>query len=343
MTTSLLDRLYAGRSNRLLFFRQGWGDLDLLKEIDRAGFSRSKPKKVDIRWEGASERGDAIIRHGSFRSPFQGPGFPDESRTGYVEFILPKGSPRETPVCLHLAATGDEGFGRRRTVFGLPLAGRGIGSLILENPFYGMRRPPDQHRKMLNRFSDLWVMGRATVEEGQSLMLWLREAGFSRLGVCGISMGGHMAARIGALSVEPVAIAACVAPHSAGAVFTEGILKNYLAWEILNRQLDGMDRAIDFMRRILNLTDIRNYPLPARPDAVFLVAASRDAYIPPESASILHRHWPGSNLKWIDTGHVGSFLFHRRDFLEAAIQAFSRLEVSCPGSLSGNRAMTKAH
>jgi pimeloyl-ACP methyl ester carboxylesterase len=184
---------------------------------------------------------------------------------------------------------------------------------------------------MLNRFSDLWTMGRATVAEGQSLMLWLREAGFNRLGVCGISMGGHMAARIGALSQEPVAIAACVAPHSAAAVFTEGILKNYLAWDILNRRLDGSGSAVDFMRNILSLTDIRNYPLPARPDAAFLVAASKDAYIPPESVSILHRHWPGSNLRWLDTGHVGAFLFHRRDFLEAAIQAFSRLEVPCHG------------
>ena len=331
MTTSLLDRLYAGQSNRRLFFRQGWGNLDFLKEIDRAGFSRLEAKPVDIRWDGPAKRGNAVIRRGSFQSPFQGAEFPDESRTGYVELILPKGTSRETPVCLHLAATGDEGFGRRRAVFGLPLARRGIGSLILENPFYGRRRPPDQHRKMLNRFSDLWTMGRATVEEGRSLLLWLREAGFERLGVCGISMGGHMAARIGALSPDPIAIAACVAPHSAGAVFTEGILRNYLDWDILNRQLDGFDRAIDFMRRILGLTDIRNYPFPARPDAAFIVAAARDAYIPPESASILHRHWPGSGMKWLNTGHVGAFLFHRRDFLEAAVRAFSRLEVPCPG------------
>ena len=331
MTTSMLDRLYAGQSNRRLFFRQGWGDLDLLKEIDRNGFFRSEPKRLDIRWEDDSEREGIVIRHGSFRSPFRGTGLPEESRTGYVEFILPKGFLPKPPVCLHLAATGDEGFGRRRAVFGVPLARRGIGSLILENPFYGRRRPPDQHRKMLNRFSDLWIMGRATVEEGQSLLQWLREAGFERLGVCGISMGGHMAARIGALSSEPVAIAACVAPHSAGAVFTEGILKHYSAWDILNRQLDGFDRAVDFMGRILGRTDIRKYPLPARPDAAFLVAAARDAYIPPESASILHRHWPGSSLTWLNTGHVGAFLFHRKDFLQAAIRAFSRLEVPCPG------------
>ena len=330
MKTSLLDRFYASQSNRRLFFRKGWGDLDLLKGIDRAGISVSPSKEINIRWEDARLWGEVSIRQGAFRSPYDGPGFPVESRTGYVELILPRGSPPEVPVCLHFAATGDEGFGRRRAALALPLAKRGIGSLILENPFYGKRRPPDQHRKMLNRFSDLWTMGRATIAEGQSLMLMLRAAGHTRLGTCGISMGGHMAAQVGALSPEPVAIAACITPHSAGAVFTEGVLKNYLAWEILNRQLDGQGPAIDFMRALLDGTDIRHYPLPGKPEAVCLVAAARDAYIPPESVSILHRHWPGSSLKWLNTGHVGAFLFHRRDFLEAVVTAFARLGAACP-------------
>jgi pimeloyl-ACP methyl ester carboxylesterase len=138
-------------------------------------------------------------------------------------------------------------------------------------------------------------------------------------------MGGHMAAQVGALSAEPAAIVACITPHSAGAVFTEGVLKKYLAWDVLERELDGSGSAFDLMRDFLDLTDIRHYPIPANPRACFLVAAAKDAYIPPESAMILHRCWPGSTMRWLKGGHVGAFLFHRGAFVEAIVKAFGKL------------------
>ena len=60
--------------------------------------------------------------------------------------------------------------------------------------------------------------------------------------------------------------------------------------------------------------------------AAVLVGARCDAYIPAESVRLLHAHWPGSTLHWMDTGHIGAFLFHRQAFLQAAIDAFRRLE-----------------
>ena len=321
----MLDRLYAGQSNKRLFFRQGWGDLPLLKNLLAAGFCIPSVQDVTIVWGQEGREKGARIRQGTYVSPFEAPGFPQESRMGYLELVLPQAKMQNIPVCLHFAATGDEGFARRRIALALPLARQGIGSLILENPFYGKRRPPGQHGKMLNRFVDLYLMGAATVREGRSLMQWLRLEGYDRLGVCGISMGGHMAAQVGALSPEPTAIAACITPHSASAVFTEGILKDYLAWDVLNRELNGAGRAFDLMRDFLNLTDIRHYPIPANPRACFLVAAANDAYIPPESAMILHRHWRGSTMRWLKGGHVGAFLFHRRDFLAAIVKAFGQL------------------
>ena len=323
--TSLLDRLYAGQSNKRLFFRQGWGDLALLKNLLAAGFCALPARDLTIVWGRERLEKGARICQGSYASPFDARGFPAESRTGFCELVLPRAATQKTPVCLHFAATGDEGFARRRIALALPLVRHGIGSLILENPFYGKRRPPGQHGKMLNRFIDLYLMGAATVQEGRSLMRWLRRKGYSRTGVCGISMGGHMAAQVGALSEEPAAIVACITPHSAGAVFTQGILKKYLAWDVLERELGGSGKAFDLMRDFLDLTDIRHCPVPANPRACFLVAASQDAYIPPESAIILNRHWPGSTMQWLRCGHVGAFLFHRRDFIAAIVKAFGHL------------------
>lgn len=322
---SLLDRTYAAWSNRRLFFRQGWGDLALLEESLRRAGPPDAVHPVPITWENAREEGPALLRQGSFPSPFRRPGFPTESHTAWVEMVLPRDWSQRTPVCVHFAATGDEGFERRRKILALPLVRHGIGSLILENPYYGRRRPPGQHSKMLNLFSDLWLMAGATVAEGRSLLDGLCREGFRRLGVCGISMGGSMAARVAALWPGELAVTALITPHSAAAVFTEGILKRYCAWDVLNRQLDGSGDAMTKMRAFLDHTDIRRLPPLGRPDAAFLVGARADAYISRESVEAVHRHWPGSTLTWVDSGHVGAFLFHRGLWVEAVRQSFERL------------------
>jgi pimeloyl-ACP methyl ester carboxylesterase len=322
---SLLDRTYAAWSNRRLFFRQGWGDLALLEEVLHRAGPADPVQAVSIAWEEPGEWDGALVKQGCFPSPYLRPGFPVESRTGWVEMVLPRDWSQRTPVCLHFAATGDEGFERRRKALAFPLLRHGIGSLILENPYYGRRRPPGQHSKMLNLFTDLWLMAGATITEGRSLLDWLRREGFERLGVCGISMGGSMAATVAALWPEPLAVTALITPHSAAAVFTEGILKHYCAWEVLNRQLGVSGSAMTKMREFLDHTDLRRLPPLLRPEAAFLVGARADAYISRESVENVHRHWPGSTLTWVGSGHVGAFLFHRGLWVEAVRNSFARL------------------
>lgn len=323
--TSLLDRLYAGLSNRRRFFSEGWGDLPHLRELLSSGAPSRPPTAIHVDWQEEEAMDGAIFRRGVFASPYSLMSLPEESRTARIEFVLPCKTTPATPVCLHFAATGDEGFTRRRVALALPLLKEGIASLILENPFYGMRRPAGQEGKMLRCFSDLWMMGGAAVEEGRSLLLWLRQEGYARLGVCGISMGGSMAAQVAVLTEEPLAMVGCMTAHSASTVFTEGILKNHLAWGVLDRQLGNDGPAVDLMRTLLGATDIRRFPPPRRPEAAILVAARRDAYVPPSSARKVHTHWPGAEMRWLDSGHVGAFLFHRDAFLAAVRDTFARL------------------
>jgi hypothetical protein len=207
----------------------------------------------------------------------------------------------------------------------LPLSKRGIGSLILENPFYGKRRPAGQHKKMLRSFSDLFLMGGATFMEGRALLDWLQQEGYLRTGVSGISMGGHMAAMVGSLSPVPVAIVPCIAPHSPSAVFTEGTLRHYCAWDVLKHGQNGQGQAREFMKGLLDIMDIRNFPEPSAPAAAVMIAAENDAYIPQDSTLKMHHHWPGSSLTWLGGGHVGAFLFHRRAFVSAIVHAFANL------------------
>jgi hypothetical protein len=64
--TSILDRLYASQSNRLLFFRDGWGNLPRLLELYRAGDHPGPPRPIAVRWEEIMENGTALLRRDAF-------------------------------------------------------------------------------------------------------------------------------------------------------------------------------------------------------------------------------------------------------------------------------------
>ena len=82
--TSLLDRLYASRSNRLLFFKDGWGDLPRLRELRRVGSHRGPPRPVEVRWEETVETETALLRRGAFHIPLHRP----SAARGEPDFLL---------------------------------------------------------------------------------------------------------------------------------------------------------------------------------------------------------------------------------------------------------------
>jgi hypothetical protein len=47
-----------------------------------------------------------------------------------------------------------------------------------------------QRGAKLQCVSDLLLLGKATIDEARSLLYWLQtEAGYSKMGICGLSMG----------------------------------------------------------------------------------------------------------------------------------------------------------
>ena len=75
----------------------------------------------------------------------------------------------------------------------LPLLKRDkIGALILENPFYGSRKPKHQRLSQLLHVSDLFTGGLSLILECLVLKRWLEERGFGPIGLTGLSMGGHV-------------------------------------------------------------------------------------------------------------------------------------------------------
>lgn len=72
----------------------------------------------------------------------------------------------------------------------------GISSIILENPFYGLRKPKDQTRSELNNVSDIFIMGGCLILEVLALFYWAQRNGYGPICITGISMGGHVSFRL---------------------------------------------------------------------------------------------------------------------------------------------------
>lgn len=282
---------------------QGWDDGDTIAAWRRVATRNPAPVGIDIDW-GADKRypGNILVRRGTFATPFNRPLLPEASHTAHVEWVAPADHAPGMPVCVLFAATGEEGFLTRRFV-ALALTRQGIASLILEAPFYGLRRPPAQKGFFVDRFSDLLAMLDTTIEEGRSLLLWLRQAGYTRQAVSGISMGGSVSALVAARTGWPVA-AICVVPaHAVGPVYCVGLLSQHVDWTALGGLRSGRDpRAV--MGEYLQVFDVSGYPRPVAEKASAFLSATEDACIPRDDSDRLHACWPQASVEWIAAGHT---------------------------------------
>ncbi|XP_027755354.1 protein ABHD18 isoform X3 [Empidonax traillii] len=154
------------------------------------------------------------------------------------QFIIPRRwNSKHRPVCIHLAGTGDHHFWRRRTLMARPMIKEAsMASLLLENPYYGCRKPKDQIRSCLKNVSDLFVMGGALILESAALLHWLEREGYGPLGMTGISMGGHMASLAVTNWPKPLPLIPCLSWSTASAVFTTGVLSKAVNWRELEKQ-----------------------------------------------------------------------------------------------------------
>lgn len=248
MSRSRLDQIY--RSILLSkFFVRGWGKPENLRKLfafrkilsNRESCLKLIDKNHPITITKEVDNGDHLLWEGEFISPFVDhlPGLlPKESELAKFQMVLPKKWPTHLkPTCLHLAGTGDHGFWRRRMLMGKPLLDEsGIASIMLENPFYGSRKPKDQKRSSLRNVSDLFVMGGCLILESLAIFNWCEREGFGPLGITGISMGGHNASLAATVWTKPLSLVPCLSWSTASGVFTQGVLSGAINWEMLKNQ-----------------------------------------------------------------------------------------------------------
>jgi hypothetical protein len=319
--TSRLDVWYARATGAPRLFDAGWGDEDLIERMGSLA-DAAPPAEIDLRWDEERVVGDTRVLKGRFESPLAAE-LPPESRTAYVELHLPRRWIGTPSACLHLATLGDEGFGRRRRSMVRPLVARGIAGMMLESPFHGRRRPASRRGVELRQVSELAVMARATVEEARALVAWLHTTGYGALGVSGFGLGGLFATLAGLTLPFAVAVVPCLAPSALAPALLDGIHGESCNWRVLNEE--HFDPARPHLGELLAGFDPSLLPAPRQPGAVVQMAATDDAYVPAGSAVELERLWAGSELRWLDGGHIAAILSHRSAFVAAVMDAMGRL------------------
>lgn len=295
--------------SRLRFFTGGWGDPSGLAHL--SGLRDLPDPEPLVPDYGPGRRdGDLILRSGTFPSPVAE--LPPAARTGHVLEVMPEAGTEE--ICVLMPAWNDHGY-RSRLTLARPLARRGIGSIILENPYYGDRRPFPEGQP-IQTVADFAVMGLGAVTEARGLL-----AGTAgRTGVAGFSMGGNLAALVAATMPGPLAVAPLAASHSPGPVYLDGVLRGGIAWEALT----GVDDPEVRLRSLLSAVSALDLPAPPHTGRAVLVAASGDGFVSIEATRALHRHWPGSVLWEVPGGHATLWYLGRPTLVDAVVAAFAR-------------------
>ncbi|HEX9643868.1 MAG TPA: alpha/beta hydrolase family protein [Acidimicrobiia bacterium] len=289
-------------------FTDGWGDETLIDRLQVA--EAPPPESITIDWRESPRRDGIVVRDGAFVSPAEH--LPEWSRVARVRLVAPV-APNGRLVVL-MAAWNDHDWDTRSGLADRLAAG-GVTSVMLENPYFGHRRPVEG--RAIGSVADFAVMGHATVHEGRALVAHFADT--HQVGVAGYSMGGNMAAFVGALSDRPVAIAPLAASHSPAPVWLDGIARVVIDWEALG----GTEREAR-LRATMARVSVLAIPPPPHTAAAVIVGSRRDGYIPASAVEALHAHWPGSELRWLRGGHA-TMIWYRKDALaDAIVAAFDR-------------------
>lgn len=319
---NLLDSAVSATFSQVKFFADGWGDPGVIREV-AARFEEGavEAAPITVRWITLPHTRGGIQRmRGYFETPTSDLPLPPAARAAYFDLLLPEGASvrLKPPVMLHLAATGDQGLARRAR-FAAPLVRRGVGALILEQPYYGMRRPACQRGVCLRSVADQLMMSLTAVQEARSLLRWLREDRYEHLGVTGYSMGGYTAAYTASLEDEPVAAVPVATGASPAPIFTDSPMARYPDWRAL-----GGRAGREALEALFHAFSLDHLPAPVSPELAILVAGQRDAIVAPAHVTRLAEHW-GSRVRWLPGGHVVNFWRHREVIHEALLDVAGML------------------
>lgn len=292
-------------------FQDGWGeDVALVREeLTQIPI----PSGMIFEQKAPQSLADRVVTDFRFRSPY--PRLPESSRYAYLRLFEP---PSANRVVLLMAAFNEHGY-ETRQAFADYLLNQNVAVAILENPYYGLRRP--NGGQPLRTAADLLKMGIGAVWDGVEITDWLRQRGSWTVGVAGYSMGANTAALVAAVSQHPLACAALAASPSPGPVFAGGALGASVDWKAL-----GGPSARSELGALFGEASVLRFPAPPHSEAAVILGILQDGYVMPEATRSLADHWPDAELFWAKGGHATVLWSQKRRLTELIVRSFDRAE-----------------
>ena len=299
-----LDRVQVWALRRSHCFRDGWGDLSRVEALAEQLRNPGPPAVLDVDLSPATRVLGADLRIGTFDSPAAH--LPDPVRTGRFWWLHPVDQHVRGAV-VAFASWGEEGPTLRGRMIG-GLVREGISVLILENPFYGVRRREGQRSTSLRTVGDFVDMQGATFDEARALVAWTSRQVDAPIAVTGFSMGGHLAATVACAAPSTLPVAVLAPPRCPSEPFTAGPLSTCIDWEALGGDTPEVHAR---WTAIMDLFEVIDLPLPRAPELTRIIACRDDGLVPPDHAHAIAARWRAP-IEHVEVGHVGAALTQGR-------------------------------
>lgn len=191
-------------------------------------------------------------------------------------------------------------------------------------PFHGARKP----REALFSGEFFWTADLVRSIEGvrqaacdsRAVMAWLRDQGYSRIGVTGISLGGAITMLLACLSPLPDFIVPIISHLELESAVEEAPILWRMKQDLEKWGVDAQQRK-DLFRRL----GLSSYAPILAPERQLWVQAREDVYIDAALAEAQWRQWGEPHVMWIEGGHM-TFPLH----LDAITQRIDRFLATLP-------------
>ncbi|CAF1473017.1 unnamed protein product, partial [Rotaria sordida] len=228
---------------------------------------------------------------------------PSQVATAHFQFVLSRDHRfgiDSIPIRICYAGTGDH------------------GSILLENPYYDLRKPQDQSRSSLLYVTNLYIMGEELVLETLMLLHWCQKMKLTPAILHDFSLGGYMASL--AFTKWPDPPSRQFYENKASQTFYDYLRERNQSID-LNKIV--LDLIKDMMRLLMDeFTSLHNHSrlIQSNIPNVMFIACTHDGI------SHMNDAWPGIHIRYILHGHVSAFLFNQSGLYHAAAKMLQRQE-----------------
>jgi len=170
-------------------------------------------------------------------------------------------------------------------------------------PFHGLRNP----RTALFSGEFFWTADlvrtvegvRQAVHDTRAVMAWLRERGYRRVGISGISLGGSLTMLLACLDPLPDFIA----PIIGHLQLIDAVENAPILWR-MKRDLERWGVDASQRRDLFERLGIADYEPLLSPTSQLWIEAEEDLYIDPDLVRQQWNAWGKPHLFWIPGGHM---------------------------------------